>query len=67
MTPAPSAAIPVPNIVNFGDAELGIIPTDSQTELQVGPAGSNRGKLGPVPAPVARGCHGPPNTLLLAL
>ena len=24
-----------------------------------GPAGSNRGNLGPVPAPVARGCHGP--------
>ena len=32
-----------------------------------GPAGSNRGNLGPVPAPVARGCHGPPKTLLLAL
>ena len=34
MTPAPSAAIPVPNVVPFGDVELEIIPTDSQTELQ---------------------------------
>ena len=33
----------------------------------VGPAGCNRGNLGPVPATVARGFHGPPNTLLLAL
>ena len=32
-----------------------------------GPVGSNHGSLGPVPAPVARGCHGPHNTLLLAL
>ena len=32
-----------------------------------GPAGSNRGNLGLVPAPMARGCHGPPNTLLIAL
>ena len=31
-----------------------------------GPAGCNRGNLGPVPAPVARGCHGPPNTMLLS-
>ena len=31
------------------------------------PVGSNHGSLGPVPAPVARGCHGPHNTLLLAL
>ena len=34
MTPAPSAAIPVPNGVLFGDFEIEIIPTDSQTELQ---------------------------------
>ena len=26
-----------------------------------GPVGSNHGSLGPVPAPVARGCHGPQN------
>ena len=26
-----------------------------------GPAPSKRGNLGPVPAPVARGCHGPLN------
>ena len=32
-----------------------------------GPAGCNRGNLGPVPAPVEWGCHGPPNTLILAL
>ena len=32
-----------------------------------GPAGSNHGNLGPVPAPVAQGCRGPHNTLLLAL
>ena len=31
---APPAAIPVPNVVPFGDVELEIIPTDSQTELQ---------------------------------
>ena len=30
--PAPSSAIPVPNIVPFGDVELEIIPTDSQTK-----------------------------------
>ena len=34
MKPAPSAVIPVPNVVPFGDVELEIIPTDSQTELQ---------------------------------
>ena len=33
----------------------------------LGPAGSNLGNLGSVPAPVARGCHGLHNTLLLAL
>ena len=32
-----------------------------------GPAGSNRGNLGSMPAPVARGCHGPRNILLLFL
>ena len=35
--------------------------------MMAGPAGSNRGNLGSVPAPMARGCHGPHNTLLLAL
>ena len=34
MTPPIYAAIPVPNVVPFGDVELEIIPTDSQTELQ---------------------------------
>ena len=34
MTPDPSAAIPVPNIVPFGNVGLEIIPTDSQMELQ---------------------------------
>ena len=34
MTPAPSAAIPVHNVVPFGDVKLEIIPTYSQTELQ---------------------------------
>ena len=34
MKPAPSAAIPVPNVIPFGDVELEIIPTDSHTELQ---------------------------------
>ena len=34
MAPAPSAAIPVPNVVPFGDIELEIIPTDSETKLQ---------------------------------
>ena len=33
---------------------------------RVGPARSKRGNLGTVPAPVARGCHGPLKTLLLA-
>ena len=34
--------------------------------IPTGPVGINHGNLGPVPAPVARGCHGPPKTLLLA-
>ena len=34
MTPSPSAAIPLPNVVPFDDIELEIIPTDSQTEIQ---------------------------------
>ena len=34
MTPAPYATIPVPNVVPFGNVELEITPTDSQTELQ---------------------------------
>ena len=34
MTPAPSAAISVHNVVPFGDVKLEIIPTYSQTELQ---------------------------------
>ena len=34
MTPDPFASAPVPNVVTFGDVELEIIPTDSQTELQ---------------------------------
>ena len=34
MAPGPSTEIPVPNIVPFGNVEIEIIPTDSQTELQ---------------------------------
>ena len=34
ITPASSAAIPIPNVFPFDDAELENIPTDSQTELQ---------------------------------
>ena len=34
MTPYPSAAIPVPNVVPFEDVKLEIIPTGSHTELQ---------------------------------
>ena len=37
MTPTPSAATPVPNVVPFDYFELEIIPTDSQTELQDAP------------------------------
>ena len=46
-----------------------LAPSTSQFKEQqtIGPVGSNHGSLGPVPAPVARGCHSPHNTLLLAL
>ena len=37
MTPPIYAGIPVHNVVPFGDVELEIIPTDSQTELQDAP------------------------------
>ena len=33
MTLAPSTSTTVPNVVPFGDVELEIIPTNSQTEL----------------------------------
>ena len=36
-----------------------IFPTNLYLCLIVGPAPSKHGNLGPVPAPVARGCHGP--------
>ena len=43
------------------------IPEHAANMAGLGLAGSNRGNLGPVPAPVGRGCRGPPNTLIIAL